>query len=57
MTAKTTRLIALLIHRWYKCLSYLHEDAIKKLTNLADGMEITSDNSDASMCQLCLQGK
>ena len=56
-TAKAIRPTALLIHHWYEHLGHLYEEAIKRLTNLVDRMEIAPDNSDVSVYQLCLQGK
>ena len=49
-TAKATKPTALPIHRWHERLGHLHEEAIKKLKSLADGMEIAPDNPDVPMC-------
>src|SRR3954467_4284675 len=56
-TAKATRPTALPIYHWHERLGHLHEEAIKRLTNIADGMEIAPSNSDVSVCRPCLQGK
>src|SRR5437667_4232027 len=56
-TVKATRLTALPIYHWYEHLGHLYEEAIKRLTNIADRMEIAPSNSNISVCRPCLQGK
>src|SRR5437667_1583407 len=56
-TVKAIRPTALLIYYWHEYLSHLHEEVIKRLTNLADRIKIDPNNFDVSVCQLCLQGK